>query len=215
MKLCGSVCYKALNSDFVRSCFIRQAGKIPSETQTTLTLFALPSLLFSPQSLSVSCLPNATGGTCMHTAHSIWVWTHLSTWPAQLSKCSLHAPHSFFCAITSAEWRGSEESWTHCTWEDKQDFFVKLKWMYIHNNQWLLKVKPLLPNAEFVDFFYLWFTRTFPWRSSQSNGEVTAQEVLFAIWSKSPSQTKKILLFRFPSLQIEEQIWLLQPPAVS
>lgn len=31
----------------VRSCFICQAGKIPSETQTTLTLFALPSLLFS------------------------------------------------------------------------------------------------------------------------------------------------------------------------
>lgn len=116
----------------VSCCFICQAGKIPSETQTTLTLFALPSLLFSPQSLSVSCLPNATGGTCVHTARSIWVWTHLSTRPTQLLKCSLHAPHSFFCAMTSAEWRGSEESWTHCTWEDKQDFFVKLKWIYIY-----------------------------------------------------------------------------------
>lgn len=128
MNLCNSVCHKSGEFGPVCSHFICQAGKKnpPWDANNTHVVHpALPPVF--PQSVSVSCLANATGGTCVHTAHSLWLWAHLSTWPTQLLSCSLQAQHNFFCAMTSAEWRGSEESWPLCASADKQDFFVKLK----------------------------------------------------------------------------------------
>lgn len=115
--------------------------RTPNNTHV-VRLCSGPTLLLSLNQLLLGwspCLANAQGNTCIHTGHTILSWTHLSTWPTQLSLllCSIvplrfHIKQCCFCAVTSIECvRGKLDSLYFCWHYRRQSKFTLKQVLFI------------------------------------------------------------------------------------